>query len=277
MTGMPRPQEKRREALHWWRRCTRTRRGGSGGWGICRTGVGPDEVGEADELEVVGAGSNAVVLLARGFRKRGFKWGGDRGERRFKGGGVAKLVMFLDFSAQSGNDSAEQELITTRLAIPSFLFPSPQGSLTFLFVTLSCSLLHLMMMTPKGFSLLTVASRFRDKVTGYLNKRFSALRATKTGHGEKSPPQGDPSLVRWAYAYAPAVGGIIYTVTDVEELGEWMKGCLENHPMLEALTAEELENDLVVVKLLTSATEEGQKVARNGGRTFQAVYRRVAL
>lgn len=77
------------------------------------------------------------------------------------------------------------------------------------------------------------------------------------------------------YAYALAVGGIIYTITDVEELGEWMKSCLESHPLFEALTLQELEDD-PVVKLLSTATEEGQKVARNGGQTYQAVYRRVS-
>lgn len=77
------------------------------------------------------------------------------------------------------------------------------------------------------------------------------------------------------YAYALRVGGIIYTITDVEELGEWMKTCLENHPLFEVLTAEELETD-PAVKLLVSATEEGQKVARNEGQTFQAVYRRIS-
>lgn len=74
------------------------------------------------------------------------------------------------------------------------------------------------------------------------------------------------------YAYVLGIGGIIYTITDVEELGDWMKTCLESHPMFEALTEEELEAD-PVAKLLTLATEEGQKVARNGGQTFQAVYR----
>lgn len=77
------------------------------------------------------------------------------------------------------------------------------------------------------------------------------------------------------YAYVLEVGGIIYTITDVEELGDWMKSCLESHPMFESLTEKELEAD-PVVKLLSSATEEGQKVARNGGQTFQAVYRRIA-
>lgn len=76
------------------------------------------------------------------------------------------------------------------------------------------------------------------------------------------------------YAYALRIGGIIYTITDVEELGDWMKACLEGHPMFEAVRDEELEAD-PVVKLLSSATEEGQKVAQNGGQTFQAVYKRV--
>ncbi|XP_045804504.1 tRNA (guanine-N(7)-)-methyltransferase [Trifolium pratense] len=77
------------------------------------------------------------------------------------------------------------------------------------------------------------------------------------------------------YAFVLEVGGIIYTITDVEELGDWMKTCLENHPLFEPLTEKELEAD-PAVKLLSSATEEGQKVARNDGQTFQAVYRRIA-
>nr|KAJ0203209.1 hypothetical protein LSAT_V11C500244140 [Lactuca sativa] len=78
------------------------------------------------------------------------------------------------------------------------------------------------------------------------------------------------------YAYVIKEGGIIYTITDVEELGEWMKSCLENHPLFEGLTDEELEAD-PVVKLLKCATEEGQKVERNGGQTFTAVFRRIAM
>lgn len=78
------------------------------------------------------------------------------------------------------------------------------------------------------------------------------------------------------YAYVMEIGGVIYTITDVEELGDWMRSCLEEHPLFEAVSEEELETD-PVVKLLSSATEEGQKVARNGGQTFKAVYRRVAL
>lgn len=54
-----------------------------------------------------------------------------------------------------------------------------------------------------------------------------------------------------------------------------MESCLESHPMFEALTSEELEADHVV-KLLSTTTEEGQKVARTEGQTFQAIYSRIA-
>lgn len=77
------------------------------------------------------------------------------------------------------------------------------------------------------------------------------------------------------YAYVLAVGGIVYTITDVQELGEWMKSNLEAHPLFEPLSEEELAKD-PVVELLSSATEEGQKVARNDGDTYRAIYRRIA-
>jgi len=77
------------------------------------------------------------------------------------------------------------------------------------------------------------------------------------------------------YAYAMAVGGILYTVTDVEELGDWMKACLDAHPLFEKVPEEQAKDD-PVVKLLTTATEEGQKVARNEGQTFLAIYRRIS-
>ncbi|KAF8723581.1 hypothetical protein HU200_021536 [Digitaria exilis] len=78
------------------------------------------------------------------------------------------------------------------------------------------------------------------------------------------------------YAYVMEVGGIIYTITDVEELGEWMRSCLEKHPLFEAVPEEEIKAD-PVVKLLSTATEESQKVARNGGQTFHAIFRRISL
>lgn len=158
---------------------------------------------------------------------------------------------------------------------------------------------------------LMIGMELRDKVTEYVKDRILALRVANPGQYENisvvrtNSMKYIPNYFEKAqltkmfflfpdphfkeknhrrrvisphlldeYAYALEVGGIIYTITDVEELGEWMKSCLENHPMFEALTEKELEAD-PIVKLLTSATEEGQKVARNGGQTFPAIYRRI--
>jgi len=85
------------------------------------------------------------------------------------------------------------------------------------------------------------------------------------------------------YAYVLKVNeGRLYTVTDVKDLFDWMTKHLENHPLFERLSEEELKEDPVVTKLFES-TEEGQKVSRlkestNGaqGQKWCAVFRRVS-
>lgn len=160
---------------------------------------------------------------------------------------------------------------------------------------------------------LMIGMELRDKVTEYVKERILALRGTNPGQYQnvsvvrtnsmKYIPnyfeKGQLSKMFFLfpdphfkeknhrrrvisthlldeYAYVLRVGGIIYTITDVEELGVWMKECLEKHPLFEALSEDEVEAD-PCVKLLSSATEEGQKVARNGGMTYQAIFRRIAL
>ncbi len=49
---------------------------------------------------------------------------------------------------------------------------------------------------------------------------------------------------------------------------------LDAHPLFERISDEELESDPAAA-LLTQGTEEGQKVARNEGKTWRAVYRRL--
>lgn len=159
---------------------------------------------------------------------------------------------------------------------------------------------------------LMIGMELRDKVSEYVKERILALRASNPGQYEnisivrtnsmKYIPnyfcKGQLSKMFFLfpdphfkeknhrrrvislqlldeYAFVLDVGGIIYTITDVEELGDWMKCCLENHPLFAAVTEEELKVD-PVFKLLSCATEEGQKVARNGGQTFYAAYRRIA-
>ncbi|CAC5375093.1 trmB [Mytilus coruscus] len=76
------------------------------------------------------------------------------------------------------------------------------------------------------------------------------------------------------YAYVIAVGGIVYTITDVKNLHDWMVSHFDEFPLFERIPDSELESDQVVEKLYIS-TEEGQKVTRNKGEKFLAVYRRI--
>ncbi|KAI9151897.1 putative intermediate filament protein MDM1 [Paramyrothecium foliicola] len=76
------------------------------------------------------------------------------------------------------------------------------------------------------------------------------------------------------YAFALRPGGIIYTITDVEALHEWMVEHLEAHPSFERVPQEEEKNDACVAVMLKE-TEEGKKVERNNGPKFVALFRRL--
>ncbi|KAE8626715.1 hypothetical protein XENTR_v10006723 [Xenopus tropicalis] len=76
------------------------------------------------------------------------------------------------------------------------------------------------------------------------------------------------------YAYVLRIGGMVYTITDVEEVHTWMVKHFTEHPLFERVAKEELVNDIVVGKLGTS-TEEGKKVQRNKGLNLLAVFRRI--
>ena len=81
------------------------------------------------------------------------------------------------------------------------------------------------------------------------------------------------STLNAEYAYALAPGGKVYTITDVEDLHEWMVERFEAHPSFERVGDEEVEAD-GCVGVMREETEEGKKVTRNGGRKFVAVFRR---
>lgn len=81
------------------------------------------------------------------------------------------------------------------------------------------------------------------------------------------------STLNAEYAYALAPGGKVYTITDVEDLHEWMVERFEAHPSFERVGDDEVESDECVA-VMREETEEGKKVTRNGGRKFVAVFRR---
>lgn len=76
------------------------------------------------------------------------------------------------------------------------------------------------------------------------------------------------------YAYVLRPGGIVYTITDVEDLHLWMVGHFDAHPAFERVGEEESEGD-ECVRIMKTETEEGKKVERNQGKKFVALYRRL--
>lgn len=157
---------------------------------------------------------------------------------------------------------------------------------------------------------LVLGMEIRDKVSAYVRERIAALRHEQPGrYGNASVMRTnamkylpnyfakgqlqkmfflfpDPHFktanhrrriinthLLTEYAHLLAPGAWLYTITDVPELGEWMRSKLESHPLFERVSDEELAAD-PAAGLLDKSSEEGLKVARNGGATFVNVYRR---
>lgn len=81
------------------------------------------------------------------------------------------------------------------------------------------------------------------------------------------------------YAFVLRPGGLLYTVTDVEELHQWMVKHFEGAEagdvatLWERVSQEDLDRD-PCVKVMSEETEESKKVTRNNGHKFIAVWRR---
>ncbi|KAH8808422.1 hypothetical protein F5884DRAFT_792168 [Xylogone sp. PMI_703] len=76
------------------------------------------------------------------------------------------------------------------------------------------------------------------------------------------------------YAYVLRPGGIVYTITDVEDLHNWMVQHFDAHPSFERIAEAEQEAD-ECVHVMRVETEEGKKVERNKGPKFVALFRRL--
>ncbi|XP_004529486.1 tRNA (guanine-N(7)-)-methyltransferase [Ceratitis capitata] len=76
------------------------------------------------------------------------------------------------------------------------------------------------------------------------------------------------------YAYVLRKGGLVYTMTDVEDLHNWIVQHMKKHPLYERLTDEDEKADPITPKLYHSS-EEGTKVVRNKGDHFLAIFRRI--
>ncbi|OAL21887.1 tRNA (guanine-N(7)-)-methyltransferase [Fonsecaea nubica] len=81
------------------------------------------------------------------------------------------------------------------------------------------------------------------------------------------------------YAFVTKPGGLVYTITDVEELHHWMVKHFDGEEAGDArdlwkrVSQDDLDSD-PCVKVMSEETEESKKVTRNGGRKFVAVFQR---
>jgi tRNA (guanine-N7-)-methyltransferase len=68
-------------------------------------------------------------------------------------------------------------------------------------------------------------------------------------------------------------GGLLYSITDVEELHEWHLSHLRSHSLFDEVPLEDLKDDPFVQAMMNS-TEEGKKVDREGRSKFFCVFKK---
>ncbi|KAI1891085.1 hypothetical protein AGOR_G00160270 [Albula goreensis] len=190
--------------------------------------------------------------------------------------------------------------------------PSAKGQAQVEFADIGCGYGGLLVeLSPLFPNQLILGLEIRIKVSDYVQDRIRALRVSKPGQyqniaclrsnamkylpnffqkGQLSKmfflfpdPHFKKTKHKWRiisptllaeYAYTLRVGGLVYTMTDVEDVHHWMVTHFTEHPLFTRVPEEELVDDIIIGRLGT-CTEEGQKVQRNGGKNFLAVFRRV--
>lgn len=80
------------------------------------------------------------------------------------------------------------------------------------------------------------------------------------------------------YAYVLAKGGLIYTITDVKELGDWMQKHLDESPLFKRVSEEELRmvpEDAMVYDYIHQSSEDAQRTKEQKLDMHCAVYRKL--
>ncbi|PVD33780.1 hypothetical protein C0Q70_05041 [Pomacea canaliculata] len=137
---------------------------------------------------------------------------------------------------------------------------------------------------PAYFETITTSTAINtENGTAKSNHRKVEFADIGCGYGGLLDPHFKKTKHKWRiisstllaeYAYILRVGGLVYTITDVKELHEWMVQHFSDFPLFQQVPENELASDIVVSKLYDS-TEEGQKVTRNNGQKWLAVFQRI--
>ena len=76
------------------------------------------------------------------------------------------------------------------------------------------------------------------------------------------------------YAYVLAPEGMIYIITDVEDLFNWMDSSLQSHPLFERVPEEELVEDLIL-PIIKTCSEDAQRTLEKNLPEYYSVFRRL--
>ncbi|XP_025414832.1 tRNA (guanine-N(7)-)-methyltransferase [Sipha flava] len=169
----------------------------------------------------------------------------------------------------------------------------------------------LITLSPMFPNVMILGMEIRVKVSQYVIERIKALRANKPGSFDNiacirtnaikylpnffkkgqikkmfflyPDPHFKKSKHKWRiindttlseYAYVLAEEALVYTVTDVKDLHDWMVQHFSKHGLFKRVEDNKLKDDVVIDKLYESS-EEGKKVTRNNGDKFLAVFMRI--
>ncbi|XP_026570563.1 tRNA (guanine-N(7)-)-methyltransferase isoform X2 [Pseudonaja textilis] len=131
----------------------------------------------------------------------------------------------------------------------------------------------LVALSPLFPNTLMLGLELRVKVSDYVCDRIQALRASHPGQFQNISCVRSNAMKHLPNFFRKGQG-LVYTITDVEEVHTWMVKHFQEHPLFEEVPLKELDAD-PIVNLLGTSTEEGKKVQRNGGKVFPAVFRRI--
>uniref|UniRef100_UPI00358E4601 tRNA (guanine-N(7)-)-methyltransferase isoform X2 n=1 Tax=Myxine glutinosa TaxID=7769 RepID=UPI00358E4601 len=130
-------------------------------------------------------------------------------------------------------------------------------------------------LSPLFPNTLMLGMEIRLKVSDYVEDRIKALRAAH------HPRYNNIACLRSnAMKHLPnyfrKAQGMVYTITDVKEVQDWMVSHFTQHALFKQVQPSDvlLKEDLIVPRL-GECTEEGKKVSRTGGQKFPAIFCRI--
>lgn len=78
------------------------------------------------------------------------------------------------------------------------------------------------------------------------------------------------------YAYVLKPDALLYTITDVKDLHDWMKGCLEKHPLFQPMEQQVWEKD-PLIPFIKNSSEDAIRTTTKKLNKYICVYKRIEM